>query len=104
MNWTMPFWKEALETARGVAKSFPEAASLGSDLAITPDGPVVIETNIGWGVNLHQIPWQRGIVSGYFLKFLEELGGCEDIIRRDSRKLQQGMSIVQAPRLSSFCK
>jgi hypothetical protein len=53
VDTVMPYWQEAFELSRNVAKCFPGSASLGSDIAITPEGPVVIEINLNWAVNVH---------------------------------------------------
>ena len=46
---TVPFFKEAVALGFKVHNCFPEIFSLGHDIAILPNGPVVIETNHIWG-------------------------------------------------------
>ena len=58
---TLPYWKETLELAQKAALVFPEMPCVGWDIAITDDGPVVIEGNWGWALDLMQIGMGRGI-------------------------------------------
>lgn len=46
---TIPFWGEAVEIARRAALAHPRTATLGWDLALTPDGWVVLDFNPIWG-------------------------------------------------------
>jgi len=53
---TIPFWREAMELAkRAHAKAFASFVFLGWDIAITTDGPLLIETNSGWSAYNHQV-------------------------------------------------
>ena len=45
----IPWWTEAVELVCGAALRFPALRTLGWDVAITPDGPRVIEANAHWG-------------------------------------------------------
>jgi hypothetical protein len=44
-------WHDAVELTRRAAAAFPLLRTLGWDIALTPDGPVVIEANAGWGAS-----------------------------------------------------
>jgi hypothetical protein len=44
----LPRWDEALDLARRAAELFLPARSIGWDIALTPDGPVIIEGNMWW--------------------------------------------------------
>ncbi|MBD9362428.1 hypothetical protein EBB_18320 [Methylomonas sp. EbB] len=53
----IPFWRTALELVVNAHKKVPEFSRfvfLGWDVAITADGPLLIETNSGWGAFNHQ--------------------------------------------------
>lgn len=54
---TIPFWKDVIEMTHEAAKALPQLRTLGWDIAITPTGPLLVETNIHWGVNLMQDGW-----------------------------------------------
>lgn len=47
----VPFFEEAVALGIKVHELFPEIFSLGHDIAILPDGPVIMETNHIWGEN-----------------------------------------------------
>lgn len=48
-NFQIPCWKEILEIATKAQETFHYLKSIGWDLAVCPDGPVVIEGNVEWG-------------------------------------------------------
>ena len=56
---TVPFWKAALDLAVNAHGEFREMPSVGWDIAITEDGPVLVEGNAVWCVDLAQITHQR---------------------------------------------
>jgi hypothetical protein len=70
----MPHWAATVACALRVAECLPEVATLGLDMAITTEGPVLIEVNTNWGQNLTQAPGPTGLVQGTFRRFLEERG------------------------------
>jgi hypothetical protein len=55
----VPFWLESLELVQAAHRTaFPKFATLGWDVALTPDGPLLLETNSGWGALSLQIVFQ----------------------------------------------
>ena len=44
----LPHWEEAVSLVLRAAMAFLPARSLGWDVALTPDGPVIVETNMFW--------------------------------------------------------
>ena len=52
----LPFWKETLEMIKNAAREVPGVAYIGWDVAITPDGPAIIEGNTTPGYRYYQIP------------------------------------------------
>jgi hypothetical protein len=57
----LPFWPEAVDLALRAHDALPEFALLGWDVALTPDGPSLVETNRGWSFDLVQRPHGRPI-------------------------------------------
>jgi len=49
-NTIIPFWKELLGVVRQTANLFPQANSIGWDIAITEKGPIIIEANTDYGI------------------------------------------------------
>jgi hypothetical protein len=45
----LPDWPEAVELVLEAAPRFPPLRTLGWDVAITPDGPAIVEGNAHWG-------------------------------------------------------
>lgn len=70
----IPHWPAAREMAVTIANCFPELGSLAYDVAISANGPVVIEVNPCWGERPTQAAGPTGIVQGMFRHFLEERG------------------------------
>jgi Sugar-transfer associated ATP-grasp len=53
---TVPFWRDSIALAtRAHATAFSRFAFLGWDVALTETGPVLLETNGGWGALHHQM-------------------------------------------------
>jgi hypothetical protein len=50
----VPLWPEILDMAVRAAKVTPRLRSVGWDVALTPDGPVLIEGNPKWGLPMVQ--------------------------------------------------
>lgn len=57
---TLPCWPEARALIEAAARAFPELPALGWDVAITPGGPLLVETN--WMFNiLPEMTLNRGL-------------------------------------------
>ena len=52
----LPYWQETLDMLKKASTVVPQVGYIGWDLAITPDGPVIIEGNTTPGYKYYQIP------------------------------------------------
>ncbi len=68
----LPFWPDVIATVKRAAPLFSDLKCLGWDLAITEAGPLLIEANYEWGVDIVQRPHRRGIYEGRFKEWCEK--------------------------------
>lgn len=61
LDFQVPYWKEVLTMVKQAALLYPENRSIGWDIAITEDGPELIEGNHNWCKLLWQLPVKRGM-------------------------------------------
>jgi len=54
-GFVIPRFQETLEVALAAQSAFPEVPSVGWDVAITDDGPLLLEANLNWGIDIVQI-------------------------------------------------
>ena len=50
-DYQIPFWKEANELVLSAHSFLPDIPTIGWDVAITPDGPILIEGNDNWEIS-----------------------------------------------------
>lgn len=60
VGFEIPFWNECIELVKKAACRIPENRSIGWDVAITNNGPILIEGNHNWSYLLWQMPEQKG--------------------------------------------
>ena len=60
-GFIVPYWHEALDMVRAAALNCPGNRSVGWDVAITADGPGLIEGNHDWCKLLWQLPAGKGL-------------------------------------------
>ena len=61
MGFQVPFWSETLELVKAAALVNTDNRSIGWDVAITNDGPELIEGNHDWCKLLWQLPVKKGL-------------------------------------------
>ena len=81
MGLELPFWSELLEINQRAARTFSPIRYQSTDIAITEDGPVVVELNYGGGFDLPQYASGRGILTQEVRNFFESCG-----VRFETRK------------------
>jgi hypothetical protein len=52
-GFRLPYWSEAIDLVKAAQRRFPELRTLGWDVAITEDGPALIEANARWDPPLY---------------------------------------------------
>lgn len=62
-GFRVPLWPETVALAKAVTAAFPETPLVAMDVAITDDGPVVIEVQSDWAGNIAQRFMGRGMKS-----------------------------------------
>ena len=60
-GFQIPFWNDTLQLAKDAALFHKENRSIGWDVAISQDGPTLIEGNHDWCKLLWQLPVQQGL-------------------------------------------
>lgn len=60
-GFAIPFWSEILQMCKRAALLHPENRSIGWDVAVKEDGPLLIEGNHDWGARLWQMPGKIGL-------------------------------------------
>ena len=68
----LPFWGDVIATVNRAAPLFSDLKWLGWDLAITDSGPLLIDANYEWGVDIVQRPHRQGINEGRFKEWWQK--------------------------------
>ncbi len=63
IGFKIPYWKESLQMAKDAALYNKKIRSIGWDIAVTDDGPDLIEGNNGWCKLMWQLPVKKGLKS-----------------------------------------
>lgn len=58
----VPYFKEAIALAKDAALLVPSIKSVGWDIAISCNGPILIEGNDNWCKSLLQLPYNKGML------------------------------------------
>ena len=74
VGYKVPLFKEAIKLAEELSAIIPEMGVVGWDIAITPDGPVVVEGNEFPGHDIYQLPPHRTDGIGVLPDFESILG------------------------------
>jgi hypothetical protein len=71
---TVPMWEAVLDLVRACAPIFRPVRYQSMDIAVTPDGPVLIEINTGGGFDLPQLATGRGFLTDEVRQFFRACG------------------------------
>lgn len=69
----LPLWEELREVALRAQRSLPELKTIGWDMAISPDGVLVVEANYKYDMHILQMASQRGLKA----EFAELMDGLQ---------------------------
>jgi hypothetical protein len=58
---TVPMWSEVVALALEAQSSLPELRSIGWDIAVTDQGPLLVEANSTYGMAMMQVAYGRGL-------------------------------------------
>ena len=83
-GYQLPMYKEVIDLALKYHAYFPGLKSLGWDIAITENGPIIIEINVGWQTSSIQM------CHGGFRKKIEEIYGqkYKEIVKQEKKNLK----------------
>jgi hypothetical protein len=70
----IPGFAEICRAALRAASIFPGIRTQSWDVALTPEGPVLLEFNFGGDLNLHQLAHRRGALTERFVAHLRRCG------------------------------
>ncbi|WP_294611791.1 sugar-transfer associated ATP-grasp domain-containing protein [uncultured Roseovarius sp.] len=71
---TLPHWDKLVEINAEAARVFAPIRYQSTDIAITPDGPVIVELNYGGGFDLPQYVSRRGMLTPQVRDFFQSHG------------------------------
>jgi len=84
MGLTLPHWNEVIDINARAANLFGPIRYQSTDIAITPNGPVIVELNYGGGFDLPQYVSGRGMLTPKVRSFFESFGYDFDAIQKKS--------------------
>ncbi len=87
---TLPHWDAVKQVALDAASLLPGSVLLGFDIAISPDGPVIIEVNGDPHLILMQIAHKKGVLDTHMLEALDYV---ENKQARDRAKLKEHLRL-----------
>lgn len=70
----LPWWDELCRMVVVASRVFAPVRYQTFDIALTPQGPVVLEINTGGGFNAPQLVLERGLLQSPFGRFLKDCG------------------------------
>ena len=77
VGFRLPYWPEVKDLALRAAAAFPWVRSVGWDIAISEQGPVLVEGNERWAISLVQMAAPHGLMTGEFKALYEALSEGE---------------------------
>lgn len=72
-GFIIPFWQQCVDLVKKAQLLTPENHSIGWDIAVTKNGPILIEGNHNWNTGVWQLPLQKGM-KPVLLQYLNDRG------------------------------
>lgn len=60
-GFVVPNWDEVVKLVKRAQLALSQVPTCGWDVAVTDDGPLIVETNSGYGVEIIEVAFQRGV-------------------------------------------
>ncbi|MDT7526358.1 MULTISPECIES: sugar-transfer associated ATP-grasp domain-containing protein [Idiomarinaceae] len=73
-NFTLPCWADLVVLAIRAHAEVADLKSVGWDVALTDEGPILIEGNLNWGTSVLQTQGRGGLVDGDYLDMVSCAG------------------------------
>ena len=86
IDMSMPHWSDALALAKSAASLFKRVNVIGWDIAITTDGPVIVEGNTNPDHGLYQLANGHGIKQSEFWQTVEVAADEQKKSKKDAKK------------------
>ncbi len=83
---TMPDWEDAKKTVLDAHAMFPEFGVLGWDVALTDNGPTIVEGNTSPLHTLYQLAYQRGVMNPEFKPVFDQVEAYSEQLQRPVEK------------------
>jgi hypothetical protein len=74
VGWQIPDFERAADLCLEAARLLPGVKTQSWDVALTDEGPVILEVNWGGDLNLHQLSWGRGVLDEQYQSHLSRCG------------------------------
>ena len=74
LGFRIPYWKEVKKMINDACSVVPQVKTIGWDIAISENGPIIIEGNDNWDKDVFQIPYGEGrqyILNQYLISSCE---------------------------------
>ncbi len=70
----LPDWEELVGVVAAAHDACPDILTVGWDIVITEDGPQLLEANLNWGAQAHQVGGRPPLLEGPLLSLYSTLG------------------------------
>jgi hypothetical protein len=60
-GFVVPHWRDIIHLVVEAQQTLPHLKTAGWDIAVTPDGPVLVETNAAYSMDILQVAYGRGL-------------------------------------------